>query len=609
MEAKMNREQRMMNHRMKKFIYFLFSLAIVALNSCSDPNEGEMFVTPTTVQSEMSIADVLESNSDYSMWVDFLKYADYYNAFKDASTKATVFCPTNAAVEAFLQKRGVNSVRDLSKTMARSIVQEHVVPAVEVSDSTLNDYAQNASYIPTKNLFESYLTLGYGYTITDVDDAQRTSEVHDTASVYINNQAKLASFTGIACANGHIFSMSSVIEPLAETILGKLELDDDYSIFAAAIRESGYDSIANKVKDTTYVQGGGYVVNTYNYTCFAVPNSVFKANGVTDVSSLKSWLVTNSNGEETNGETALSHYVKYHFLLRKYGTDELFNFQSAGESLIYETKYEGQAMVASAPLDVRTLNNTIHILRSDMAARNGLIDKIDGMMPVYHPSPVTVKWDFLNTADIISFVNAYGASRNLGDVFTSPLTSTDSKRDLSTDRRDGDYGTLSSFTYANTASKASASNYRVVGFYKEKYASSSAKTTSKYGTYMNNYLCLNLGYAGWIQFKTPAIIAGKYKVVLHYCSDVTLKSFYTSGSLTKYNMDNESSSVYLYKGLGSVLTGTKMLGAVVDITLFPSIEFTGSGTHTFKVTMMDINAKTSALYHQMYDYLEFIPIQ
>ena len=159
------------------------------------------------------------------------------------------------------------------------------------------------------------------------------------------------------------------------------------------------------------------------------------------------------------------------------------------------------------------------------------------------------------------------------------------------------------------ASKASASNYRVVGFYKEKYASSSAKTTSKYGTYMNNYLCLNLGYAGWIQFKTPAIIAGKYKVVLHYCSDVTLKSFYTSGSLTKYNMDNESSSVYLYKGLGSVLTGTKMLGAVVDITLFPSIEFTGSGTHTFKVTMMDINAKTSALYHQMYDYLEFIPIQ
>lgn len=604
----MNIKRRMMKHHINKFVYYLLGLAVVALSSCSDPNEGEMFVTPTTVQSEMSIADVLESDSSYTMWVDFLKYADYYNAFKDASTKATVFCPTNQAVESFLKERGVASVRDLTQSMARSIVQEHVIPAVEITDSTLNDYAQNATYVPTKNLFESYLTLKYGYTITDVDDAERSDEVHDTASVYINNQAKLASFTGVTCANGHIFAMSNVIEPLAETILGKLDLEDDYSIFAAAIRESGYDSIANKVKDTTYVQGGGYVVNTYNYTCFAVPNSVYNANGVTDVSSLKNWLVSNSNGEETNGETALSHYVKYHFTLRKYKTSELFDFQSAGESLIYETKYDGQAIVANAPLDVRTLNNTIHILRSDIEARNGLINKIDGIMPVYHPSPVTVKWDFLNTSDVISFVNAYGASRNLGDVFTSALTSTETKIDLSDDRRDGDFGTLSSFSYVNTSSKASASNYRVVGFYKEKYYSSSDKVNSKYGTYMNNYLCLNLGYAGWIQFKTPAIIAGKYKVVLHYCSDITLKSFYASGSLTKYNLDDENSSVYLYKGLGSVLTGTKMLGAVVDITLFPSIEFTGSGTHTFKATMMDINAKTSALYHQMYDYLEFIPI-
>ena len=594
---------------MKKILFSLSLGLVMMLAACDDPNDGQLFVTPTELEAEMSIIDVLEKDSDYTMWIDFLKYADYYNALKDASAIATIFCPNNAAVTTFLAERGVSSIRELSQGYARNVAQAHIIANTSITETTLNNYAENGTYIPTQNLFASYLTLKYGYTITDVDDAERTETIYTPDSIFINNQARLDKFTGIVCANGVIYSMGTVITPLTETIIEKLELEGDYTIFAQAIHESGYDSIANKMRDTTYVVGGGYVVNTYNYTCFAVPDEVYRRNGITDVNSLKTWLVNNSNGEETSGDVALANYVQYHFLLREYDTDELYNFQSEGQTLIFETKMPGQAIITNEDEGGRVINKTIQILRSDIQARNGLIHKVNDVMPVYHPTPVTVRWDFLNSADIISFVNAYGADNGYGSLFTSDLTTAERKVDLSDDRRNGDYGTLSSFTYKNTDSRASATQYPVVGFIKEQWASTAAKTTPRYGSYMNNYMMLNLGYAGWIQFTTPSIIAGKYKVVLHYCADISLMKFFSSGSLTKFELDDNSANLYVYKGLADVISArTRVLYGSVDMTLWESMEFNTSSPHNFKVTMMDINAKTDNLYHQMYDYIEFIPI-
>lgn len=594
---------------MKKILSYISLGLVMMLTACEDPNEGEMFVTPSNLESEMSIIDVLERDSDYTLWIDFLKHANYYNALKDASSQATIFCPNNAAIKAFIAERDMATVRDLPKDYARSVAQAHIIANTTIPETTLNNYAESGTYIPTQNLFGAYLTLKYGMIITNVDDAERTETIYTPDSIFINNQARLDKFTGINCANGVIYSMGTVITPLTESISERLKMDDSYSIFSQAITDCGYDSIANKVRDTTYVVGGGYVVNNYNYTCFAVPDNVYQQAGINDVNSLKTWLVNNSNGEETDGDKALSNYIQYHFLLREYETKELYGFQMEGQTLIFETKMPGQAIITNEENGIRTINKTIKILRSDISTRNGLIHKVDGIMPVYHPEPVTVRWDLLNSADIISFVNAYGAENGFGNLFTSDLTTAERKVDLSEARRNGDYGTLTSFTYKNTDSRASITQYPVVGFIKEQWASAAAKTTPRYGTYMNNYMMLNLGYAGWIQFTTPSIIAGKYKVVLHYCADISMQSFFSSGSLTKFELDERSTNLYIYKGLADVISArARVLYGSTELTLWDNIEFTSSSPHNFKVTMMDINAKTNNLYHQMYDYIEFIPI-
>ncbi len=564
----------------------------------------------------MSMTTVLENSPEtYSLWIEMLKYTNYYNGMKDANANATVFCPNNNAITEFLADRDVSSIEELDVEYARKVVQSHIIDwqdnASTLSDSTLVILAQEGSYIPAQNLFNQYLNLSYGYRITDVDDNELTDEVFCPDSIFINNQAKLGRFVSTTCSNGYIYMMDNVIIPNAETIAEKLEsLDGDnntFKIFADAIKaDPEMYRIATLERDTTIGTGGINVVNNYYYTCFAVPDYIMNEAGITDVETLKQWLVDNSDGEETNPDSALNHYLKYHFMTTEYTMDEVFNFNDSTETLIYDTQYTGQAFIVNLVDGDRMINKDIPVLRSDIEASNGLITKVGGIMPVYEPEPVNVKWDFLNSSDIISIVNSWGSANYYGNVFTSALTSNERTFDLSDEYYDGEYGTPTSFTYEYTATSASTRNYRRIGFVKEAYASAAETTTPRHGGYMNNYLVLNLGYAGWIEFNTPTIIAGNYTVVLHYIKDPMLANLFTTGTLVQFNIDSDGdnwqSLSYLYRG-ESVMP----LYSSIEETLWSNVEFDGSATHKFKITMRDISAKNESYYHLRLDYVEFIP--
>ena len=120
-------------------------------------------------------------------------------------------------------------------------------------------YAESGESIPAQTLFQSYLSTAFGYTITDVDDAELDNIRHNTDSIYLNNQARLAKFTAVKTANGEVFTMGDVIHPLAETILEKLRPYDEYNIFIEAAELCGYDQVVSRISDTTYnINGSNY---------------------------------------------------------------------------------------------------------------------------------------------------------------------------------------------------------------------------------------------------------------------------------------------------------------------------------------------------------------
>ncbi len=587
-------------------------MTVFSFVACEDPNEGELFVQPSAFDYEKSMTTLLEEAPEtYSLWIELLKHADFYNALKDANANATVFCPSNEAMTSFLQARGLSSVSELELEYAKRLVKNHIIDwglnKNSLTDSTLIITARDENYIPAQNLFNQYLNLSYGYKKVDVDDEFRTDTKYSTDSIFFNNQARLGRFVSTTCSNGQLYLMDDVIIPNAENIVDKLEILDGenntFKIFADAIKaDPEMYKMATLERDTVIGEGGVPVVNRYYYTCFAVPDFVMKAAGITDVESLKAYLVNNNIEGDTDGAVALNKYLKYHFLPTQSTIKELFKQKDESETLIYDTSYKGQAFIANISGGKHILNKDIVVLRSDIEASNGLINKVSSVMPVYRPEPVVVRWDFLNSPDIISFVNSWSTDKQLGNIFTSELTRTPPELiDLSEEYKNGQYGTITSFVAKLAETKTKI--YHRIGFQKES-SYGMDMTRPLHDGYMNNYLVLNLGFSGWIEFTTPTIIAGKYKVVLHYIKDTALKPYFTTGTLTQFNLDGDSyqSLVYLYKGMTNPPVGS------VEEQLWPVVEFEQSELHTFRITMRDIQAKTASNYHQRLDYVEFIPI-
>ncbi len=585
-------------------------VACLATVSCSDPNEGSLFMTPTTEETEMSATDILERDADqYSLWIELLKHANYYNALKNGDANATVFCPTNEAMKRFLNQQGVASVADLPLDYAKDIVRVHIISNRQYSDTEIDNYAeQGQSFaergleLPDTTLLGTNLTVRYGRIETNVDDVQRHDDnILGSDSIFFNNQAKLGRFTSIKCVNATLFEMDEVIIPLVETIMDMLDNDEPtYGIFAQAVRECGYDSIASLTSTVSYTINGAVTTN-YAFTCMAVTNNVYQAAGINSVADLRAYLASHSDNET---DANLYNYVSYHFLPRPYTKDELLAYESDDpetdeETRIYDTQFKGQAITISRKGGQDFINNEIALVRTNIKARNGLIHRVGSVMPVFHPTPVRVVWDFLNSPDIITFVNAWGTANSLGNVFSTPIDNTMRDVDLSEDHFDGNYGTISSFTYQANESKAKTNTYRKVGYKKDALSG----TASQYGAFMDNFMVLNLGFAGWIEFQTPTIIAGRYKVVLHYCKDINHNNFINSGTLVRFELDSHSTMAYMYKGMKRLPRYQ-----LAENTIYGSLEFEGSGTHTFKITLMDVEAKNNSNYHLSLDYLEFVPI-
>ena len=594
---------------MKRAI-FILPILIFAISACEDPFINQPFIAQSNEDIELSNASFLKKYSDkYSLWIELLKHADMFNALNDASTTSTVFAPDNEAMLDFMEWKGVDSIKELDKTYARYVAQVHILN-FNLTESSFISYVETGT-IPVITVFGTFLNTSYGFIDKGADDSELgNAKTQDSLSIYLNNQAKVKALARTT-ANGQVYTLGGVIRPLAETIPDILRQNKEYTIFVDAIVKTEFEDDISVYSDTVYNLDGSYSVNDIRFTCFAVPDKIYKSSGINNADELISKLGASNNF--TDPQNALNKYVRYHFMGKSYTKGELFNFQEAGQISIFDTKLTNQVITVQIQNESGIINNVARITKSGIEARNGLIHKIDHIMPVYEPAPVVVRWDFNNYPDIESFVNSYGASKNIGELFSNALSNKEYQIDLSLDQREGNNGTISSFIYQANSAKTNPATWRRIGFFKCSYLSSTEKTINKYNAYMDNLMIINLGYAGWVQFKTPTIIKGKYKVTFYYAGAAGLKSFYPGGSLTKFNLDDYQKSIYVWKGLPAKFTeeakktNANASGIAADV-LWDKMEFSNSESHTLKVTLMDILAKTNGSYRQMWDYIEFVPI-
>jgi len=212
-------------------IFTLLALSVVLFTtSCSDDD------------SPKTIAQLAADTDDLSTLVAALERAELTSVL-DGSAAYTVFAPTNAAFQGFLDINNFTSLEDVPVDALKDVLLNHVVSGTTLSSALTTGYLESNSTTPISikpvNLY-----------------------VSTESGVNINGQSSVTT-ADIAASNGVVHIVNSVIVPA--TIATFATADPTFGSLAAALTREA---------DFTFVEtlsGSG------QFTVFAPTNAAFDA--------------------------------------------------------------------------------------------------------------------------------------------------------------------------------------------------------------------------------------------------------------------------------------------------------------------------------------------
>jgi uncharacterized surface protein with fasciclin (FAS1) repeats len=515
---------------MKKIVYTII-ITLITLYSCVDPYSTDSSyikdVSALPAASYMERTDSL----NLSMWVELLKYTDLYNTMNLAANY-TLFVPNNTAMQAYLTKKGVSKVTDLSVEDAKILVKYHTVKgaaysAVSFEEGMISDTTATGDYLST-------------------------SFAEDGGAVVINTKATI--IKTVKTNNAYVHILNAALTPVTETIWEKLQ-SNDFSIFKQAVEATGYNNYLSVIYGTE----NNLILYKYHYTLFAVPDSVFKAHKISSFATLVDSL--KSGSDYTSGTNKLNLYVGYH----------VFNQQISYASLAYfvqtDTKRSKNysTMAANQLLNISEVNKVLYVdynsttktgvkfLDVNQNCKNGVVHVVDNVMPVKVPKATTLKWELTDYPILASLLPKYRVS-GLSTSYEYYLSS--------------DYFTC--YKWLSVPDTKPGLSYLI----------STKNDATLYKALNYDYLKLNLGMYGSVEMTTPTIIAGTYKVTVDHYNPSQAATIGKVGKIM-FIVDGN------YFGATVATQGASTTASSFLSTSVGTITFNTSTKHTVKILAID----------------------
>lgn len=343
-------------------------LLIIAscLSSCLDEHPATRFFK----EDELTITAYLEEHTDeYSMLLDLLERANFLSAFNAYGTY-TMFIYSDSALSDYLQQNGMNSVSDLSVEDAKILVRYHALKSIVTSSSL------GLGKLPVRNLEDDELVSSFDST--------------GLQGIVINREARVVT-RDIMLSNGVLHVIDKTLTPITNSIVEEMESKEDYSIFIAAAKETGFYDVMNDRYDTL---PGGDVKRKY-FTVFAETDAVFNAAGIKDISDLNT-AYDNGIGDHTSALDSLNKFMANHIIPDKaLFTKDLAtgNYQSYYGELINFVVDQDFRINPHGPEDSLVFISFLN-KQTDFQAKNGVFHSVDRVLNIFYPEPVEVIWQF-----------------------------------------------------------------------------------------------------------------------------------------------------------------------------------------------------------------------
>jgi transforming growth factor-beta-induced protein len=316
----------------------------LTLAACGDDDEGSSSDTTETTEAaaEVTIVSVASDNSDFSTLVAAVKAAELVDTLQSEGP-FTVFAPTNAAFETLPAGTVEDLLKPENKEQLAEILTYHVVDG-KVMAADLEDGQE------VETVQGGILTVGIdGAAVTLTDENDNTVNVIDT---------------DIDAGNGVIHVIDGVVRPAGDepdsgsgeeatgTIVDVAVGNPDFSTLVTAVQTAG-------LAETLAGEGP--------YTVFAPTNAAFDALPAGTLAS----LIQPQNRDQ------LTAILTYHVVDGKVMAADLEDGQEV-ETL------QGGILTVGIDGDAVTLTdengNTVNVVAKDVAATNGVIHVIDGVV-------------------------------------------------------------------------------------------------------------------------------------------------------------------------------------------------------------------------------------
>lgn len=549
-------------------IYTLLLFGLLVISSCTkvDLLEKTAF--------DLLIGEYLESKPDtFSMFVEMMKKSNTFSFIKAYGTY-TLFAPTNNAVKKFLNEKGKNTIDEFSIDELKDIVRYHILK------DTLNSSMFADGKLRTPNMYGHYLIVGTYF--------------EEGRTIYKINKSVPIIEIDIKAANGRIHVIDKVIEPEIRPLAKVIEENNNLSIFLEALKITGlYDTLMIISDKNVAAQQRRW------FTVLATPDNVYFSEGINSIEDLKQKYC--NTGDPTNPEDSLYLYVAYHILDNslKYIGDIITQQVHATKAYpeIITVRLKNDSVLINEDEFMGVLEKGSPIIRdlSDNSAANGVYHILGKDIFIKVRFPVRIYWDVCDQPELRRI---YGFRKPGSTIYLTQ-------------------GQLADITWGGT------------------------DKTLKYVCYNNfwaDYLtykdCFAMEDAGhrfrtseipWIEFKTPVIVKGKYKVwictrnstdgadqnrrpkFMVYFNDEPLPIIINTGIQLSESISDE---VYLVQGFkrynynpADSTTLTDPSGRWVA-QLAGTIEVPMTGRHKIKFVVMNNGDKGFWI-----DMIQFIPVE
>ena len=575
---------------MKRLIKLQLLLLLILGAACSDPYKSDGFAIYDTQPASTYLSSRPE---DFSEWIKVMKYADMYNAVNQATKFYTLFVPNNQAVEKFYERKGVSGIEELGQEYARTLVSFHLI------QDTINQetFIEKEGPLDKKTYSDDFLSISYGSGEGDNGGIN---------SLYINKEARVIELAN-KVSNGYVYVLENTLTPLTESVYERIADAGIYSIFKAALDATGWNTTINTIYEEVENSSGLMEQQKRNFTILAVPDEIFKNEGINDLSALVNKL--GAGADYTNVQNELNRYVAYHIISGSYTLQKFktFDTEDANAKIWNTSALEGLIKIRKEG-NIYYLNYGSEESRTtfiedncDLQAKNGYIHQLAGYLPIADPEPEKILFDVCDYEDIKNLIESGKASPD-ADIKFQQIS------DPSNEKKCECYE-LPCYTVKLSKPGGKYSDYLYVAYQTSKTASSSK------WQYANNcdLLMLNLGNTGSIAMQTPTIMKGKYKVIIQFGYATSMDFIKNGGTTSNGSGSNRGGMKISFDGENEISCKpyTSYTGTALDLfqyTAYEELEFSRTTNHTFKLVIDDPAASTHSKYRIYLDYILFEPI-